>query len=308
MNVKGYKKYLIKNSIQKEVITEYVNYLKDYEKFLSKENQSLATASPEKIIDYSESLILSEKAYVLNFLEAITSYANYSKRNDYITKVIDISESYNAMDNLYSRVAEYYGESLRDLILKDLKIPPLGTHPEKKPTFTKLILNRLREKLGKEKMIDLLSPCLHGRPPEKHKDLIKRLEKHKTEGTLEFAQEIDDEIIEYVKQNKMIAQGVRRGNTIYVTKLPYQMRKFLDAKDDKMKRFFLCYCPWIRGALKDGNKKEITKDFCHCSAGWYKLYWDQIFEHPVKVEPVETALDGSLECKFAIHIPEKISF
>ncbi|MEJ2279231.1 MAG: hypothetical protein P8Y70_16045 [Candidatus Lokiarchaeota archaeon] len=326
MNVKGYKKYLIKNSIQKEVITEYVNYLKDYEKFLSKENQSLATASPEKIIDYSESLILSEKAYVLNFLEAITSYANYSKRNDYITKVIDISESYNAMDNLYSRVAEYYGESLRDLILKDLKIPPLGTHPEKKPTFTKLILNRLREKLGKEKMIDLLSPCLHGRPPDdiegdkkiltelgidrflkkKHQDLVARLERHRDEGTLEFAQRIDDEIVNYVKEHPIIAHGVRKKNRIYVSKLPYQMRKFLDAKNDQMKRFFLCYCPWVRGAIKNATENEISEYFCHCSAGWYKLYWDQIFDHPVKVEPVVTGLSGALECKFAITIPENI--
>ncbi len=104
----------------------------------------------------------------------------------------------------------------------------------------------------------------------------------------------------------MIAEGIRDGSIIYVSKLPYQMRKFLDAKDDKMKKFFICYCPWIRGAIKNGTEKEITEDFCHCSAGWYKLYWDQLFEQSIKVDPVLTALNGALECKFAIHIPRSI--
>jgi hypothetical protein len=230
------------------------------------------------------------------------------------------------MDNLYSRVAEYHGEPIRDEIFKDLTIPPLGIHPEKKPQFTKVILKRLEEKLGKEKIIELLSPCLHGRPPDdierdrkllkelgidgflekKHRELVSRLEKHKDNGTLEFAQRIDDEIIQYVKDNQMIAQGIREGSIIYVSKLPYQMREFLDAKDDRMKRFFLCYCPWVRGALKNGTEKEITEDFCHCSAGWYKLYWDQLFQQTVKVEPVRSALNGALECKFAIRIPESL--
>ena len=123
---------------------------------------------------------------------------------------------------------------------------------------------------------------------------------------MEFAQKIDEEIVQFVRENKTIAQGLREGNIIYVCKLPYQTREFLDAKDDKMKNFYLCYCPWIRGALKNGTEKEITKDFCHCSAGWYKLYWDQIFGQSIKVEPIKTARNGDMECKFAIHLPDDL--
>jgi hypothetical protein len=271
-------------------------------------------------------LLYKDKGSVLNFLRAILHYASYSKKYEYITKVIDISESYNAMDNLHARVAEIYGKSMRDEIFNDLVIPPLGTHPEKKPVFTKAILSRLEEKIGKNKTIDLLAPCLHGRPPDdiegdkqllnelgidgflqkKHLELVAKLEKHRDDGTLEFAQKVDDEIVNYVRENPIIAHGIREKNMIYVSKLPYQMRELLDAKSNRMKRFFLCYCPWVRGAIKNGTNNEISEYFCNCSAGWYKLYWDQIFDQPVTVKPVATGLNGALECKFAIKIPDNL--
>ena len=91
-----------------------------------------------------------------------------------------------------------------------------------------------------------------------------------------------------------------------MSKVPYQTKNYLTTKDEKMKRFYLCYCPWIRGALKEGTEDEFLKNFCHCSAGWYKLYWDQIFEQSLIVEPIKTGLNGELECTFAIHLPTNI--
>ena len=326
MNESEFKLYLEENKVEKNLITIFIDLLKEYEAYLLTLGLNLDISPSEKIVEYSENLVSKDESSVLGFLRAITHYANYSKSHEYITKVIDISESYNAMDNLYSRVAEIYGDSIRNEIFNELVIPPVGIHPEKKPDFTKKILRRLKKKIGKNKTIELLSPCLHGRPPDdiegdkklllelgldgflqkKHQDLVSRLEKHRDEGTLEFAQKIDDEIVNYVKSHPIIAHGVRKENIIFVSKLPYQMRKLLDAKNDRMKRFFLCYCPWVRGAIKNATENEIPEYFCNCSAGWYKLYWDQIFDHPVTVEPVATGLSGALECKFAIKIPENI--
>ena len=326
MNESEFKAYLEENKVENNLITKITNLLKEYETYLIKLGFNLDTSPPEKIVEYSENLVSKDEDSVLNFLKALIYYANYSKRYEYIIKIIDISESYNAMDNLHLRVAEIYGDSIRDELFDDLVIPPLGIYPEKKPEFTKVILKRLEEKFGKNKTIDLLSPCLHGRPPDdiegdkklltelgidgflqkKHQELVTRLEKHRDEGTLEFAQKIDNEIVKYVKKHPIIAHGVRKENIIYVSKLPYQMRKFLDAKSDQMKRFFLCYCPWVRGAIKNATENEIPEYFCNCSAGWYKLYWDQVFDQPVTVEPVATGLSGALECKFAIKIPDNI--
>ncbi|MFX1399690.1 MAG: hypothetical protein ACFE8V_00420 [Promethearchaeota archaeon] len=324
MNETDFQEFLSKKKLDKNIIQNYISSIKDYEKYLNKLSLKLEEAEPNKIVEYTEYLVSVNKDSVINFLSVIMNYANYTKNYDYITEVIDIVESYNAMDTLFSRIAEFYGEQVRNEIFKDLVIPPVGIHPEKKPSFTKKILKRIEDKLGEKNLIKLLSPCLHGRPPDdidgdkkalkelgidgfllkKHKDLIKRLEQHRDDGTLEFAQYIDDKVINLVRKNQKFAGGVREGSYIYVSKLPYQTSKFLNTRDEKMKKFFLCYCPWIRGALKNGTEHEISNHFCHCSAGWYKLYWDQIFEQPIKVEPEKTALNGDLECTFSIEIPK----
>ncbi len=325
MEEKEFRNYLKEKNVDENIISNYIKKLQNYENFLKKEGKTLETVNPDELIGYSDNLASTDKESVLDFLRAIINYANYSKNYDFIVKVIDISESFNAMDTLYTRIAEVHGENIRNDIFKDLNIPALGVDPEKKPAFTKTIMKRVEEKLGEEESINLLSPCLHGRPPDdiegdkkklkelgidaflemKHQKLIERLEKIRDEGTLEFAQYVDDNVIDFVKNDQMFGEGIREGNIIYVKKLPYQTKGFLNAKEENIKRFYICYCPWVRGAMKNKSEDESLRNFCYCSAGWYKLYWDQILEHPIKAEPVNTALDGALECKIALYIPEE---
>ena len=34
-------------------------------------------------------------------------------------------------------------------------------------------------------------------------------------------------------------------------------------------------------------------------------YWEIVFDQPVNVQPIETALTGALHCKFAVDIPKE---
>ena len=317
---------MIANNIKQKQASEFISKLLEFLEFLKRDGIDLDSISKGKVIEYTETIIDKNEETILDFLRALINYANFSKKYDYIIEVIDIVEGYNAMDNLYTRIAEQINEETRDEIFKDITIPALGIHPDKKPDFTKEIMKRMEERIGEERTIDLLSPCLHGRPVEpikkdredflkikdidkflelKKKEFIKRLQKHRDDGTLEYAQYIDNDVIEYVKNSKTITPGVREENKIIVTKIPYQMQKFLSSEDDRMKRYFSCYCAWVRGAIKKGEEKEISKNFCHCSAGFFKQYWDIIFDQSVKVEPIETPITGALECKFAVHIPQE---
>ena len=325
MNERNFQKFLKENKLETNVIKLFLSKLRDYDAYLKNENSTLNTVNPNKLVEYTEYLVSTDRNSVLNFLRAILSYARYAKMDEFITEAIDIVESYDAMDNLSSRIAEVHGVKTRDEIFKNLEIPPLGVHPEKKPDFTKTIMRRIEDKLGQEALIELLSPCLHGRPPDdiegdkkllaelgidgfllkKYQDIIKRLEKHRDEGTLEFAQKVTDEVINLIRSNQIYGAGIRNGNLIYISKIPYQTKKFLNSKDDKLKKFYLCYCPWVRGALKEGTDDTLSNSFCHCSAGWYKLYWDQVFEQSVKVLPIKTALNGDFECRFTVEIPDK---
>ncbi|MFW9902352.1 MAG: hypothetical protein ACFFDY_13880 [Candidatus Thorarchaeota archaeon] len=325
MNQDAFLKYLLDNKIPQEQADIFLSKLNEFQTFLKKHNNDIDTIPRGKIIKYSDYLAEIRSEEVLDFLRALINYANFIKNYDYIIEIIDISESYNAMDNLYQRVAEKHGEQIQDEIFKDLKIPPLGIHPEKKPEFTKIVLDRLRKKIGEEKTIELLKPCLHGRPGDLKKDredflrindideflrkkkqeLIERLRKHQQEGTLEFAQYIDNDVIEFIKTTPSINPGIREGDKIIETKMPYQTKKHLQADDNKMKGYYSCYCPWIRSAIKNGNAKEISSIFCHCSAGYTKKYWDVIFDQPTEVEPIETPLSGGVLCKFAVQIPKE---
>lgn len=300
--------------------------LKKFKSFLNKEGIDIDNIPKGQITRFTENLIQKgESEIVLDFLRALINYANFKKKYDYIIEIIDISESYNAMNNLYQRVADHFGENLRDEIFKEIEVPPLGVDPEKKPEFTKIIMKRLEEKIGEENTVELLKPCLHGHPGPLEKDrkvflklndideflqikkqeLIERLQKHKQDGTLEFAQYIDDQVIEFVKNTPSINPGIREGNKIITAKLPYQTKLYLLAKEKNMKGFYSCYCPWIRGAIKNGTKEELFSQFCYCSAGYTKKYWDIIFDQSTNVELIETPLTGGLLCKFAVHIPKE---
>ncbi|MFX1371871.1 MAG: hypothetical protein ACFFCE_08430 [Promethearchaeota archaeon] len=325
MKEKAFLEYLSTKNIPQEQADIYIKRLNEFNDYLKNNKNDLDSFPMGEIIKYADFLVERKSEIILDFLRSLINYATFTKKYDYITEIIDISESYNAMDNLYQRVAKEHGEQIKNEVFKDLKIPPLGTHPEKKPEFTKIVLERLKEKIGKKKTIELLKPCLHGRPGDPKKDredflrindideflkikkqeLIEQLLKHQQEGTLEFAQYIDDEVVEFVKNTPSINPGIREEDKIIETKMPYQIKKHLQAKDEKMKGFYSCYCPWIRGAIKNGTDKELFSDFCYCSAGYTKKYWDVIFDQPTEVEPIETALTGGLLCKFSIQIPKE---
>jgi hypothetical protein len=325
LNEKLFIEYLLENKSSQEQADIFVSRLKEFTNFLEVGNNDIDSIPRGEIIKYADILAEKKSEYVLDFLRALINYANFTKKYDYIIEIIDISESYNAMDNLYQRVAEQHDEQIRDEIFENLKIPVLGTHPEKKPEFTRIVLERLDEKIGEEATIELLKPCLHGRPGDIKKDredflrlndideflrlkkqeLIDRLQTHKNEGTLEFAQYIDEEVLEFIRNTPSINPGIREGDKIIVTKMPYQTKKHLQAEDKKMKGYYSCYCPWVRSAIKNGNDNEISSNFCHCSAGYTKKYWDIIFDQPTEVVPIETPLMGGVICKFAVHIPKE---
>ena len=325
MNEKAFLEYLVEKNIDKEQADIFISRLHEYNKFLKKENNDVDSIPKGGIVNYTEYLIENKSDIVLDLLRALINYGYFIKKYDYIVEIIDISESYNAMDNLYKRIEEQFDEEIRDEIFENIEIPSLGVHPEKKPEFTKVIMKRLEETLGEEKTIKLLKPCLHGRAGDIKKDredflrlndideflkvkkqeIIERLQEHQKEGTLEFAQYIDEDVIEYIKNNPTITPGKREEDKIIETKMPYQIKKHLNAEEERLKRYYSCYCPWIRGALKNGTEKEISPNFCHCSAGYIKLYWDIIFDQPTEVEPIETPLTEGLVCKFAVHIPKE---
>ncbi len=276
------------------------------------------------LLRYTEHLVKTNTDAVLDTLRAFIHYGNFIENYDYVAEVLEIAEAFNAMDTLYDRIGKECGEEVRNAVFADIDIPPLGVDPDTKSDVTKVVMKRLEAQVGEAKTVELLAPCLHGRPDEpkarqdflqlndideflalKHQEVVDRFRKHKKEGTIEWAQYVDDDVVAYVENTPTISPGIREGDKIIQTKIPFQIKAMLEAEDPRMKRYYVCYCPWVRGAIKDGTDDEISANFCHCSAGFTKKYWDFVFNQPVAVQPIETALTGALHCKFAVQIPKE---
>ncbi len=95
---------------------------------------------------------------------------------------------------------------------------------------------------------------------------------------------------------------IREGNIIYVTKIPFNPKRYKQSTDEEEKKHHYCHCGLVKGALKS-PEVNVSTTFCYCGAGWYKTLWEGIIDKPVEVEVMNTVLQGANNCKFAIHLP-----
>ena len=82
------------------------------------------------------------------------------------------------------------------------------------------------------------------------------------------------------------------------------IKEFLEAKDDKTKRYHYCHCGWVRDSLKKSDKEQVSPTFCNCSAGWYRQYWEGILGKPVHIKLLKTLVKGDDVCEFEISLPQ----
>ena len=69
---------------------------------------------------------------------------------------------------------------------------------------------------------------------------------------------------------------------------------------DKIKAMYKkCYCNIPK------KIKNINKNYCECSAGWYLKLFSEVFEKNVTVKIVDTITNGAAECTFEISGFEK---
>jgi len=94
---------------------------------------------------------------------------------------------------------------------------------------------------------------------------------------------------------------IRKGNTIYMTKVPYNPQTHKNAKTKQEKQLAYCHCPWIKAAITANEK--VTPLFCYCSASWNKQLLEGILEKKVEAELVECLLRGDDCCTHAFHLP-----
>ena len=175
---------------------------------------------------------------------------------------------------------------------------PVGSGKRAKEARTQWIksaMDRLDEmcdeKTGNLVMIDT---CPHTYPKKRIQEMRAELERL---GDI-------DRLIELMRSDTSWGGGsfydypVRKGDVIYVTKVPYSPKKFESATTDTEKRLAYCHCGLVKHA-----KEDISPTFCCCSGGWVRQLWEGVFNEHVDVWLHESLLKGDGRCTHAVRIP-----
>ncbi len=238
--------------------------------------------------------------------------------------LVELVDGGEVDENLYRKVAEDFGIEVRDEVFKGIGVAPYGTPSPEKPAYLHPVIARLEARVGEAACNEFLSASLRDLPdeyflPEREKyrqagsldeylvqrkrAFVTNLEECLRAGRLFFAQEITQEVLDFVESDAEMGGGRREGNIIYETKIPYMTKQYLAETDPTLKRYYACHCPWARDAVKNRDVK-LAEIFCQCSGGFHKKPFEVIFEQHLKVEVLESVLKGDNRCRFAIHLPE----
>jgi hypothetical protein len=327
---KGFRAFVaegrrVKKDLSEEEIRSNLKMIDEFERFLSRKSppRSLRVATAMDLEEFVGELSGKCENTEENLL-GLLRYARFENNKAVEAAAVQMLDGATVMVALSEIVKDRVGAIEHRDIFDGIEFPAIGSPMKDWPKVTKVVMERLESGLGKDGCREALLAGPHTAPdehylPEKKKfeesedidaflmsrsdDFVALLKQCMDENTLFFNQEIDEDVLNHVRGNREMGGGVRNGDIIYETKIPYMAREYLREVDRKMKRYYYCHCPWVREAILSGL--EVPSDFCYCSAAYHKKPWDVIFGEPVEVEVVSSVLRGDLVCRYAIKIPEK---
>lgn len=321
-----FRDYLEERGLHGKEIGFALRKAEEFERYLEKRKVSFKSAQLSELKDYVFYLT-KKRRNSMNTLLAIARYCGFAKKKECLIYLVSILNVSDVLPEIGKRLATIAGKEVQGRVFEGFELPPLGSPPDSYPKLTKLIVDRLQAELPSETCRNVLTWNYHGIPAEafkekkerfekaasideylenEHRILVKELEGFMKEGRVWYEQEITPEVLDFVKGNQEICTGIRHGDTIHVTKIPYAPREYLKERAPVMKRYYACHCALVRTSIRDG-KPGIPPVFCYCSSGFEKVAFDAVFGESVNVELLESILKGDLRCRFAIKIPEKLS-
>lgn len=303
-----------------EAIQLSINTILAFEEFLNKDIEDATIADIKSYMNH----LIDTKANKWNNVIHIARYFYYVDKKDEYIQMTKYFNSIGVLEHIIDRVGRYEGEDIKQAVLDDIELPPFGTDSSDLPDYTKRLMEVLQNHMDKSSCNKILAGNNHRIPvssfdkekefyaqantletylKDRHKRKVEELQEHYDNNQVWFEQIISPDVIEFVKQNPEILAGVLKEDTLYVTKIPYDINKYIATEDDIMKQYHACHCSFVKEALLDENQ-NIDKDWCYCSAGFAKFPFETILGQELDVKIVSTPLDGDPLCRFAIDLTE----
>jgi hypothetical protein len=318
MEKQGFQTMLEGRKVPAEKMARALELAQRFEQFAAQQGGF----STETTWAFSKILIAEGQNSEENFI-TLARYGLFIKNNVVFVGFLEVLDGGEAQENLYKRLAEQYGEAFRDEIFAGIGVAPYGLPTSEKPRYMQPVIERLENALGAEACLALLAEGLRDLPDyawereiyqsctsvdeylvKKKQIFLEQMEACQREGRLFFAQEVTDEVLDFIRGQPEMGGGVRVGDIVYETKIPFLTKEYLTESDPILKRYFYCHCPWAREAVR--SSQPVAPIFCHCSAGFHKKPWEGALGQKIQVDVLESVLKGDDRCRFGIHLPEDV--
>ena len=219
--------------------------------------------------------------------------------------------------NIFSnRLVELAGKDIREEIMKGSENFSDSTSKNKIFSWSQKAIEKLESLVDEEKRIDVMTGCACQYPKQDLQDIKKKYEEtgdidlahkmlqEKFELFLKDTLKLNDENFNFVVSSRWGLAGIKKDEKIIATKIPksgYFIEYMKESEPEKKKAYY-CHCPRVRNALKT-SEARISLTYCYYGAGFYKGIWEEILQKPIRVEVLESVLNGGDLCKIAIHLP-----
>jgi hypothetical protein len=324
MDETGFRAFLATRNLAPEAVESSVAIVRRFEELLRRDRPDAAAdeAAPEDVARFVTELAGTSENTEDNLL-AVARYCRVVRNDPATVAALELIDGDDVPPNLSRKLAELAGEEARDEVFAGLVRPPIGAPPAERNLYMRALVDRLFARVDDDTATEALTSNLHFVPAEAYAEERKRYlaapdldtylaEEHrlyveyltglKDEGLLYYTQPITDDVVAYIRDTPTCGGGVRDGDVIRTTKIPYQADLALRETDEVRRRYYTCHCPWARESILEPDIGPAA-GFCRCSAGYEKRLWDTIFDEPVKVDVLRSVLAGDDVCEFAVHVP-----
>jgi predicted hydrocarbon binding protein len=155
-------------------------------------------------------------------------------------------------------------------LMESCDAEPQSANPAKKAAYVKCVMDNFDKQFSQDVRAKVMEEC--GRKCISASTLKKAKKISENSKSLE-------ELVEELNKNHVGGGHLKlEGNKIHAS-------------------YDRCYC----GSVKR-TKEKFSPTYCNCSRGWYLELFELALGKPVKVDMLESVVQGAKTCRFIIHI------
>jgi effector-binding domain-containing protein len=202
-------------------------------------------------------------------LELVEIYHRYDPQNSQ-TQKIQVMASFLAWPEVYrEQLVRVLGEDRAQKIWRGgEKITP-HTLVDERCAWVAESIDRLKEGTNLEQQFDILSRVALIRPVEGIKQFKRMYEETRDINAIFQAK---NEQLKKTPTGGFVDPPRFDGKILHASKVPYNGKKYMEAKTHREKRKAYCFCYLVREA----ENPRIDPIFCYRAAGWDRQFWEPI--------------------------------